>query len=231
MSRSTLLGIVLVSALACASCFLPRSGYERASATADRTAAYRDNLVRLRTQVGLTTSSLRALTENPGDSPRSNKETFQTFARELANLEALAGRSRRTYGRMDARAELFFGQWITDTAAITSSELKQSAEERRTALQASYDRLAQGQLDLDQALERFVRELSDLCIYLEHDLTAAGLSSAQIPVDEAFADGAALQERLSELAHATDEARAGLQPLQALAPSQATRSSREARVR
>jgi hypothetical protein len=229
MSRSTLLGIAIVSALA--GCFLPRSGYERASATADRTEAYRDNLVRLRTQVGLTTSSLRALTENPGDSPRSNKETFQTFARELANLEALADRSRRTYGKMDARAELFFGQWITDTAAITSSELKESAEARRTALQASYEGLAQGQLDLDLALERYVREIGDLRIYLEHDLTAAGLSSAQVPIEKAFADGAALQDQLGELAHAADQARAGLTPLKALAPSQDLRSGQEARVR
>src|SRR6185503_15496248 len=104
MPRKFAITLLLAGASACVS-----SGYERASATADKTAAYRDNLVRLGEEIGLTTEALRALSDNPGDSPRSNQETFETFERELTNLEDGAARSRKTFGKMDGRADTFFG--------------------------------------------------------------------------------------------------------------------------
>jgi hypothetical protein len=212
--------LVLFAASACTA-----SGYERASATADKTTTYRDNLVRLDEQVGLTTEALRALSQNPGDSPRSNQETFETFARELANLEARAERSRKTYGKMDGRAESFFGGWSQDAARISDADLKQSAEARRTALQANYQKLAAGQEAADQAVARFVRALGDLRLYLEHDLTAAGIASARRSIEKAFTDGAALQEQLRAQVRATDAARDGLAPLKDLAPSQQGRQT------
>lgn len=196
------------------------SGYERASATADKTSAYRENLVRLGERVELATEALRALSENPGDSPRSNRETFETFARELANLESSAESSRETYGRMDGRAESFFGGWTSDTARITNADLKKSAETRRATMQASYAHLAQGQKEVDQALARYVALLTDLSLYLEHDLTSAGIASAKNTIQKAFSDGAALQAQLDEQVRATDQARSALAPLQDLTPSQ-----------
>jgi hypothetical protein len=220
MLRNAACSIVLLAASACAS-----SGYERASATADKTSAYRDNLVRLGEQVGLTSEALRALSQNPGDSPRSNQETFETFARELANLEADAARSRKTFGKMDGRAESFFGGWSQDAARISDADLKKSAESRRTTLQANYRKLAEGQEAADQALALFVRALADLRLYLEHDLTAAGIASAGRTIEKAFADGAALQEQLRQQIRATDAARDGLAPLKDLAPSQQARGT------
>jgi len=221
MLRNAALFLALAAAGACAS-----SGYERASATADGTSAYHDDLVRLRQQVGLTTDALRALSENPGDSPRSNQETFETFARELANLEARAGRSRKTYGRMDGRAETFFGGWTEDSARITNVDLKKSAESRRVEMQASYLTLAEGQKASDQALARFVQELADLSLYLENDLTNAGIARARATIQKACADGAALQEQLDEQVRATAAAHEALAPLQDIAAYQQARSVR-----
>lgn len=220
MLRQVLPLLLLTVANACAS-----SGYERASATADKTGAYHDDLVHLGEQVGLTTEALRALSENPGDSPRSNQETFETFARELANLEAHAARSRKTYGRMDGRAESFFGGWSEDAARISDADLKKSAEARRTALQANYRALAEGQLAADQALGHHVRALTDLRLYLEHDLTVAGIASARNTIQKALADGSALREQLRQQTRATDEARDALAPLKDLAPSQRARET------
>lgn len=226
MLRILALLLVLPFALGCAS-----SGYERASATADRTAAYRDDLVQLREQVGLAVEALRALSENPGDSPRSNKETFETYARELANLEAASRRSRKTYGRMDGRAESFFGGWSEDTARITNADLKHSAEGRRAALQANYERLAQGKLAVDLGLAGFVSELTDLSLYLEHDLTAAGIAKARATIETAFASGATLRDQLEAQVRATNSARAALAPLKDLASSEQVRGASSARVR
>ncbi len=223
MLRTAPLFFVLVTS-ACAS-----SGYERASATADKTSAYRENLERLGARVGLATEALRALSENPGDSPRSNRETFETFARELANLESSAEHSRKNYGRMDGRAESFFGGWTEDAARINNADLKKSAETRRTALQANYEKLAQGQLAADQALERHVQTLTDLGLYLEHDLTVAGIASAKSTIQKAFADGAALQEQLREQVRITAAAHDSIAPLQDLAPSQQSRDSSRVR--
>ena len=87
-------------------------------------------------------------------------------------------------------------------------------------MQASYAHLAQGQKEADQALARFVALLTDLSLYLEHDLTSAGIASARSTIQKAFTDGAALQAQLGEQVRATDEARSALAPLQDLAPSQ-----------
>jgi hypothetical protein len=195
------------------------SGYERASATADKTTTYQREIVRLGEQVGLTTEALRALEANPGDSPRSNQETFETYARELANLEDAAARARKTHGRMDGRAERFFGGWNEDTARIGDADLKKSAADRRSALQASYAALDSGQQALDSSLREFVRELEDLRLYLEHDLTAAGIASARASIARAAKKGAELEQLLTEQAHAAESARTALAPLKELAPS------------
>jgi hypothetical protein len=215
MLREVVPLFLLAIANACVS-----SGYERASATAKKTAAYRDDLVHLDEQVGLTTEALRALSENPGDSPRSNHETFETFTRELANLEAGAAHSRKTWGKVDGRAETFFGSWSEDAAQITDADLKQSAEARRTALQASFRRVAEGQASTDQAVGNFVRSLTDLRLYLEHDLTAAGIASARGSIQKALAEGVALREQLHQQTRATDEAREALAPLKDMAAAQ-----------
>jgi len=220
MPRKFAITLLLAGASACVS-----SGYERASATADKTAAYRDNLVRLGEEIGLTTEALRALSDNPGDSPRSNQETFETFERELTNLEDGAARSRKTFGKMDGRADTFFGGWSEDSAEITDADLKKSSESRRAALKANYDRLEEGQRAADEALARYVHTLTDLRRYLENDLTAAGIASASASIQRAFPDGAALRKQLEEQVRATDGAREAIEPLQDLAPSQQVRTS------
>lgn len=226
MLRNLALTLFFSIAGACAS-----SGYERASAAADKTTAYRETLVRLHEQVGLAGEALRALSENPGDSPRSNHETFETYERELANLEAASQRAHKIYGRMDGRADRFFGGWNEDSARIENAELKKSAESRRAALQANYETLARGQLEVDLALERYVGQLQDLRLYLENDLTSAGIASARATIERAFASGSALQDQLAAQARATDAARDSLAPLKELAPSQQARDASGARVR
>jgi len=223
-----LLPFAVLAALAAPACLGSRAGYERASRTADRTATYREHLVRLRDQLGLTAEALGTLRASPDVLPRSNRETFQTFARELTNLDSAVERTRKDYGRMDEGALIFFGGWVSDTAAIQDADLKKRAEERRIALQANYQKVAQGHGELDAALTRHLRELEDLRVYLETDLTPAGITSVDDRIARALAVSSELQERVSDQAHATDAAQSGLTPLQAQAPSQ---ELREARVR
>lgn len=210
--------VALVAPLACCAGACQSSGYERAGAAADKATTYRENLVRLREQVAMASEALRALSENPGDSPRSNQVTFQTFTRELANLEGSAKRSRKNYGRLDGRAEDFFGGWSQDTAQITDADLKLSAEQRRAALEANFVALEQGQLEVDQALAQHVQALTDLRLYLEHDLTAAGIASARPTLSKVFASATALEGRIQAQIRATDAAHDALEPLKDLAP-------------
>ena len=220
--------LVLASGTACTT---GNAGYERAATTAERTETHREGLVKLRAQIGLTTDALRTLSENPDVLPRSNRETFETFARELRNLELQAERTRKSYGRMDAGAGRFFDGWVTDTAGITDADLRTRAEDRRAALQASYVELAKDQRETDEALAGFVRRLDDLCIYLEHDLTTAGIASAREPIARALDEGSKIQQRLGDLVHDAEVAGAGLEPLKAQAPSQNPRPNAGAQVR
>lgn len=202
------------------------SGYQRASSTAERTGSYQEELQELRAQVGLATEALRALCENPAGSPRSNPETLQTFRLELAGLERRAARTHKLHGKADAHATAFFAGWSADTAALTSAELKAGAETRRRALEASYGELEQGQAALDTALARLLGELRELALYLEHDLTAAGMASARRPIQAAFVNGALLQDQIEAQAAVARRAAAQLEPLKELAPPPPARGNR-----
>lgn len=215
--------------LACLLVACQNTGYQRARAASERTEGYGEELERLARGIGLASEALRTLAENPGDSPRSNRETFQTFERERLNVLASAEDARRAFERMDGKAERFFGAWGEDAAAIQGADLKKSAETRRAALEAHYTTLEKGQTELDQALERYLQELLDLRLYLEHDLTAAGIASAREPLARLLADGQALRERIGTQVRAADGARASLAPLKEQAP--APRTPAEARVR
>jgi len=200
--------------------------YERASTTADTTAEYREHIVQLASEVRLAGDGLRALRDNPGDSPRSNRETFETFARELENLESSVERSREIFERMDGRAASYFGGWSEDSARIIDANLKKSGDSRRSALRANYERLEAGQESLDRELEGYVGRLADLRIYLAHDLTAAGIASARSTIDHALAQAVALRERLREQVRLTDEARDALAPPGEAAPARTEASLR-----
>jgi hypothetical protein len=208
--------LALLAVLLLAGCL--RTGYQRAGATADGTVAYHQELVRLRAQVGLATDALRGLSENPGDSPRSNQETFQTFALELVNLERAAARARKLHGKVDARAASFFGAWTRDTAALTDAELKASAAARRQALEANFQKLEEGQAGLEAAMARYTQELGNLRTYLEHDLTAAGLAQAKRSIQAAFVNGALLQDQIEAQAALSRQAAHDMGPLKELAP-------------
>jgi len=195
------------------------SGYARAGKAADKTEDYRDDLMRLREQVASASEALQALGENPGDSPRSNQGTFQTFERELANLEDTASRAREDYGRMQERAQLFFGTWTEDAARVTDADLKKSSEERRSALQANFARLEQGQVEVEEAVAKHVQSLTDLRLYLETDLTATGIAMAAPTLARVFQEGETLRQRLESQIRAADQAQASLEPLEDLAPA------------
>jgi DUF2959 family protein len=193
------------------------SGYARAGKAADKAEDYRDDLMRLREQVASASEALRALGENPGDSPRSNQGTFQTFERELANLEDTASRAREDYGRMQDRAQLFFGTWNEDAARVTDADLKKSSEVRRSALQANFARLEQGQVEVEEAVAKHVQSLTDLRLYLETDLTATGIAMAAPTLARVVEEGEVLRQRLESQIRAADEAQASLEPLEDLA--------------
>ena len=215
LSKSAL--VPLLALAIAAGCQSGRTGYERASTTSRRIAAYRDNADRLREQIGLTIGSLQTLAQSPNVAPRSSAETFQTFERELANLEDLAASSRKLYGKMDARAQEFFGKWIEESATIENADLERRADERREAVQASYKKIAEQRLPTDQALARLLDELGDLRTYLEQDLTAPGLASAKDLIEKASQESARVQELLSEITQAADAAREALAPMEAQA--------------
>lgn len=212
-SKSALVALLALAA----ACQSGRSGYERASTTSRRIAAYRDNAERLGAGIGLTLGSLETLAQSPDVAPRSSAETFQTFERELANLEDLAAASRKLYGKMDARAQEFFGKWIEESATIENAELGKRADERREAVQASYKKIGAARLPAEQSLSRLLADLGDLRTYLEQDLTAPGLASAKDPIEKASQEGARVRELLSEIVRAADAAREALAPMEAQA--------------
>lgn len=223
MPRLPLLAFLLV---ACQS-----SGYHQARAASDRTENYGEELERLAKGIDQAAAALRTLAENPGDSPRSNRETFQTFEREQLNLRDAAADARRAFERMETKAELFFGAWSEDTAAIQGADLRKSAETRRSALEAGFRTLGSGQVELEKALEGFLAELEDLRLYLEHDLTAAGIGSAREPLTRVQTDARTLRERLGAQARAAEAARASLEPLKDQAPPPRAPARAEPRVR
>jgi hypothetical protein len=217
-SRSVRLAPILLVSLA-AGCQSRSSGYERARDTSQRLEAYREINLRLSDQVGLTLDSLQTLADEPDAKSFSSAETFQTFERELSNLELLAVKARRLYGKLDARAQAFFGGWTQESALIESVELRQRAEERRAAVQASFQTVSQHRLESDLLLARLIDQLGDLRAYLEHDLTGAGLASARDQIAQAVQDGRALQELLGASAAAKAVAMEALAPLEARAPA------------
>jgi hypothetical protein len=213
MLRSLALGLVLLVAPACTS-----TGYDRAASAADRTKAYHEELLDLRAQVGVASDALRALSETRGESQRSNQETLQTYRLEIESLERLSGRTRRLHGKVEVRAQAFFGGWTTDAAALTSAELRESDTDCRQALAANFSKLEQGQSGLESALAKHVLELRELALYFGHGLSSAGLTRAQRSIQAAFVNGALLQDQIGAQAALARRAAEELEPLEQLAP-------------
>ena len=199
---------------ACAS-----SGYDQARTTVQRAESYGEQLGTLGERLELALEALDTLTRDPLDSPRTSRETYETFRREVANLDVQAKRVERAFGRMDAQAGTFFLDWRSETAAIVDADLKGTAESRRAVLEASFTTLSKGQVEVEAELATVTARMADLVLYLEHDLTRSGLASAREPIQRAFEESRAFLRLLEDQSAAVKAARSALEPLEAQAGS------------
>lgn len=191
-------------------CFAMRPGYERASNTAAGMGNYRAEAAKSRAQVDTVLEALDGVGKNIGTNPRV---AFEQFAHEVdvaeqqARATSAAGRHMHSYG------DAFFQAWDREIASIQGEGVRERATKRRGALQSEYAQIHALRDRAEASNNQFVRDLRDLVIYLQADLTPKGVAEAADLGSRIKKDGHAVQKEFDKVLAAVDDVERELVPV------------------
>jgi len=194
---------ILGAALTITGCEAPNRSAPAISSLMDTQTQITD----ARKQVDATIAATNALTQ-----ATDLRQPYDNYCTEVSKLEAQADNVKARAKDMNQRAAEYEQKWQQDSEAITSPELRASAESRRAAVNAQYETIRQNAQAAKAAYEPFLKDLKELQSYLKNDMTSAGVQSASSMITKINTDGQNLNAKLDALSGSLNATAAALSP-------------------
>jgi hypothetical protein len=165
----------------------------------------RDNVKSTRVALNRTTDALNRIPSAP-----NALEAYNAFSTEFANFKKLSDSTLRESADVRARGNELFAEWEKETTTIKSAEIRAIAEKRRATLQSGYNAMITPLLAARADLTEVTNDLADLQKALALDLTPAGITAIQSPIDRANERARTSAASLDTLANELDKIAAAL---------------------
>jgi ElaB/YqjD/DUF883 family membrane-anchored ribosome-binding protein len=170
----------------------------------DRTDSTLDGLKRTRLAIDRVVracadgnAALANLTKTPGASPRP---FFESFSRQASILESEIADARDRNVAMHEDTNTFFQMWEQELGSVRNAEIKAAAQQRRAELKEAYAKVRTASQAAQDVADPFVRDLNDLRVYLDHDLSPAGIAAAKDTIAKIGFESETVSKRYQDLA-------------------------------
>ena len=190
--RAARVAILLAGALAAAGCG-GSAGYKMADAAGVGVLTLRDDVIRLKTSIESTLSSMGEVPRQAASDPRP---AYEAFALQVTVMDAALQTARLDADAMEKAAAEYFRKWEEDLAAVGNAESRKVGTDRRAKVQQGFYR-SDGVVQ--RALTAFggiLSDMKDLRVVLGNDITVAGIEAAKELMQKRTADGARMKETL-----------------------------------
>jgi hypothetical protein len=190
---SRLLALSLVSLLGLAAC--GSTGRSRAS-------GYHDSMETTQSSLATFMASLDGLQTSLKDLRKAAKTNPQpAFDAYLEQVDTVNGELAALRGRvttMRQKGEDYFKKWEEEMGTVSSPELKKLADQRRAQLSAAYAKIQATAEEAKKVGGPAHEAMMDLCVFLENDMTEAGIKAADDMIDKVIDGAASVNKQLRQ---------------------------------
>ncbi len=181
------LSIALLAA--CAS-----SGRSSAESTVTGLGELRGDATAGKTQIKTTIATMDQIEKSEsGDL----KPLYDSFKKEVANLESLASKARSNGQAMREKGAAYFKTWEEQLGTMTNEDIKKRSEERRKELNALYAELTKSMDACRTSYDKLSTNLSDITKALDLDLSKNGVKNLATPMKSARTNAADVDKAIS----------------------------------
>jgi septal ring factor EnvC (AmiA/AmiB activator) len=127
-----------------------------------------------RAQLQKTVATYNSITEMTA---KDLKSAYKDLGKDVAESEKKVADGRPKVDEMNTAAASYFSAWKASAAAISDPGLRKRSEERLTAAQAQFDKIAVAGKDTRQSFDTLMTDVKDQSTFLGHDLNASAIAS------------------------------------------------------
>lgn len=149
-------------------------------------------------------ASLDELTK-PGQADM--KRAFNLFSDNASKIKKMEKDFAKHAAEMEASGKAYFDAWEKDSQKYDNPDIQKRSEERRTALGSTYDKIAENNMGVKQAFQRYVSDVNEIERFLSNDLTTDGINSITSTANKVVANGNQLKNELQKLQSVIEDAR------------------------
>lgn len=165
----------------------------------------RDQLARVSALIGQTQSNLARLATH-----EDLRGSFEELGDSLEALERESERAAQRSVDMTERAHEYLAAWERSADRVGNQDVRTCAAERRQAVWASFQRIADASRKARDDYAPYLRDLRDVHTALENDLTRSGVEGLGPTFARIEGEARRLMRRLDEVIAETDAVHGGL---------------------
>ena len=211
-TKSIILNLLTLTAVAAFSGCGTTSGYKQADKTGEGIADFREAIVNGKKAIDDTMKSLDQVAVSATSNPR---KAFEQYSKNVDKLESAANDARKCSQDMKEQGKAYFAQWEKQMADVKNPDIRNLAMERKTKLQAAFDSIRQLAEPLKAQFDPWMSNLKDLQKYLANDLTIAGVDAAKPLFTKTEAEGREVQKSMDALVAELNTVAAAITPAKA----------------
>jgi hypothetical protein len=219
MKRQTIAASIAILGLLVTA--LPARAQDASEKLAGAEQTFRKGIVAIRTQIDTTLGSLDGIVK--GKSANDRKSALKKYSADLKDMQKQIDQTEKYAKDMQTQGASYFKNWDKSMKGVTNADLKASAEERKTAMQAKTKRI---QDDITLAKgdgPAFRKNLSDLEDFFGKSVSSDAVATSGKLVDSTTASGKKIQGYLDDILAAIDgKPAAGSKPADAAAAAATT---------
>jgi archaellum component FlaC len=172
------------------------NAFKESAELGKKTAKTSDDVNKYVSQLDKTEQALSSVRHSQG---KDLRKQFQSFSKELNNLEQAQINATSDIDGMKSTATEYFSAWDTSIEQISNPELRQASADRRVKVMKDHQDLASALVDIASQLQPFISDLHDLKAFLEADLSPANVDNAGGMIQKSRADADALKVKMADV--------------------------------
>ncbi len=205
-SKVTTLAALVALALAPTTAVFAADSGEQAQQTKARLDATRDEVAKVRNQVGLTLEELNRCRKDNVEL----RTQLTKYSEELAKMEEQAKIARDRVVTMESKGMAYFQAWEDQIKSISNAEIRDQAQKRYNKRVKSYNKILKAMTEARDELKPFMSDLNDVKKLLDSELSRESVKSAANLIKQANWHGEDVVESLKDVETELDRVSAEL---------------------
>jgi len=202
----TLTASLALALLPTSSVFAAAESAEQAQEARAKIDASRNEVAKIRNQVGLTLEELNRLQKDSVEL----RPQFELFTKELSKMEAQAKVAQERVMQMSEKGQAYFQSWEDSIKTIANKDIREQAQKRYDKRTKSYAKIITAMTEARDELKPFMSDLNDIKKLLDAELSRESVKSASKLVKQANNHGGDVVEALKDVETELDRVSAEL---------------------